>query len=86
MLIIIYKHSSRYQSVFLKTNIFWIKIILGCARTQTPRLGFLQRWATFCPMLSRVGFVANKVTLERIFSEYLGSPCQFSFHRLLHIH
>jgi hypothetical protein len=33
----IYKHSSRYQSVFLKTNIFWMKIILVCAQAQTAR-------------------------------------------------
>jgi hypothetical protein len=26
------------------------------------------------------------VALGQVFSEYFGSPCQFSFHRLLHIH
>jgi hypothetical protein len=33
-----------------------------------------------------VGFVVEKVALGQVFSEYFGFPCQFSFHRLLHIH
>jgi hypothetical protein len=33
-----------------------------------------------------VGFVVDKVALGQVFSEYFGFPCQFSFHRLLHIH
>jgi hypothetical protein len=33
-----------------------------------------------------VGFVADKMELGLVFSEYFGFPCQFSFHRLLHIH
>jgi hypothetical protein len=32
------------------------------------------------------GFVVDKVALGQVFSEYFGFPCQFSFHRLLHIH
>jgi hypothetical protein len=35
---------------------------------------------------SHVGFVVNKVALGHVFSEYFVFPCQFSFHRLLHIH
>jgi hypothetical protein len=31
-----------------------------------------------------VGFVADKVALGQIFSEYFGFPCQFAFHQLLH--
>jgi hypothetical protein len=31
-----------------------------------------------------VGFVVDKMELERVFSEYFGVPCQFSLHRLLH--
>jgi hypothetical protein len=27
----------------------------------------------------------DKVALGQVFSEYFGFPCQFSFHRLLHI-
>jgi hypothetical protein len=33
-----------------------------------------------------VGLVVDKVALGQVFSEYIGFPCQFSFHRLLHIH
>jgi hypothetical protein len=33
-----------------------------------------------------VRFVVEKEALGQIFSEYFGFPCQFSFHRLLHIH
>jgi hypothetical protein len=33
-----------------------------------------------------MGFVVDKVALGQVFSEYFGFPCQFSFHRLLHIH
>jgi hypothetical protein len=28
----------------------------------------------------------EKVTLDKVFSEYFGFPCPYSFHRLLHIH
>jgi hypothetical protein len=28
----------------------------------------------------------DKVTLGQVFSEYFGFSCQFSFHRLIHIH
>jgi hypothetical protein len=31
-----------------------------------------------------VEFVVDKVALRKVFSKYLGFPCQFSFHRLLH--
>jgi hypothetical protein len=33
-----------------------------------------------------VGFVADKVTLGQVFSEYIGFSYQFSFHLLLHSH
>jgi hypothetical protein len=33
-----------------------------------------------------VRFLVDKVALGQVFSEYFGFPCQFSFHRLLHIH
>jgi hypothetical protein len=33
-----------------------------------------------------MGFVVDKVALGQVFPEYFGFPCQFSFHRLLHIH
>jgi hypothetical protein len=38
------------------------------------------------PSSGRVGFVMHKVALGQVFSEYVGIPCQFSFHRLLHTH
>jgi hypothetical protein len=41
---------------------------------------------SFDPRSSDVGFVVDKVALGQVFSEYFGFPCQFSFHRLLHIH
>jgi hypothetical protein len=33
-----------------------------------------------------VGFVAHKVVPGQAFSEFVGFPCQFSFHRLLHMY
>jgi hypothetical protein len=33
-----------------------------------------------------VGFVVDKVAVGQVVSEYFVFPCQFSFHRLLHIH
>jgi hypothetical protein len=33
-----------------------------------------------------VGFVVGKVTLEQVFYEYFGFPCQFSFHQITHHH
>jgi hypothetical protein len=48
--------------------------------------------AGFPPPLSgfasgqHVGFVVDKVTLEQVFSEYFGFPCQTSFHQFLHHH
>jgi hypothetical protein len=34
----------------------------------------------FDPRSGRVGFVVDKVALGKVFSEYFGFPCQFSFH------
>jgi hypothetical protein len=33
-----------------------------------------------------MGFVVDKVALRQVSSKYFGFPCQFSLHRLLHIH
>jgi hypothetical protein len=30
--------------------------------------------------------MVDKVALEKVFTEYFGFPCQFSFHQLLHTH
>jgi hypothetical protein len=40
----------------------------------------------FEPGSGNVGFVADKVALGQVFSEYFGFPCQFVFHRLFHSH
>jgi hypothetical protein len=40
----------------------------------------------FEPKTSHVGFVVDKVALGQVFSEHFCFFCQFSFHRLLHIH
>jgi hypothetical protein len=40
----------------------------------------------FEPRLGHVGFVADKVTLGQVFSEYFGFLCQSLFHQLLHNH
>jgi hypothetical protein len=33
-----------------------------------------------------MGFVVDKVALGQVFSEYVGFPCESSFHQLLHNH
>jgi hypothetical protein len=38
----------------------------------------------FDPGSGQVGFVVDKVTLGRVFSEYFGFPCQSSFYQILH--
>jgi hypothetical protein len=48
--------------------------------------GFPPRRPGFETRSGHVGFVVDRVALGQVFSEYVGFPCQFSFHRLLHIH
>jgi hypothetical protein len=48
--------------------------------------GFSRRLAGIEPGSGHVGFVVYKEALGMVFSENFGFPCQFSFHRLLHIH
>jgi hypothetical protein len=55
----------------------WLRRLVG---------GFPQRRPGFEPRSGHVEFVVDKVAPRQIFSEYFGFPCQFSFHRLLHIH
>jgi hypothetical protein len=43
-------------------------------------------WLGFDPRSGHVGFVVDKVVLGQVFPEYFSFPCQFSVHRLLHIH
>jgi hypothetical protein len=57
----------------------------------TPYLGWLvagfpPRLPGFHPRSGQVGFVVDNVALVQVFSEFFGSICQFSFHRLLHTH
>jgi hypothetical protein len=42
--------------------------------------------AGFEPRSGHVGLLVDKVALGQVFSDYFGFPCQFSFHRLFHIH
>jgi hypothetical protein len=58
------------------------------AAPQLKRLvaGFLPRRPGFEPGPGHVGFVVDKVALGQVFSEYLGFPCQSSFHQLPHNH
>jgi hypothetical protein len=42
--------------------------------------GFPPRRHRLDPTSGDVGFVVNKVALGKVFSEYLGFPCQLSFH------
>jgi hypothetical protein len=45
----------------------------------------VSRWLPTVARSGHVGFVVDKVALGQVFSEYFGFPCQFLFHRLLHI-
>jgi hypothetical protein len=71
---------------------FVFKLILfSLAKKAVPKLwrlvaDFPPRRPGFQPRSGHVGFVVNKVALGQVFSKYLGFPCQFSFHRLLHTH
>jgi hypothetical protein len=48
--------------------------------------GFPPRRPRFESRSGHVGFMVDKVGLWQFFSEHFGFPCQFSFHRLLHVH
>jgi hypothetical protein len=37
-------------------------------------------------MSDHVGVVVGKMALVQVFSEYFGFSCQFSFHKVFHIH
>jgi hypothetical protein len=56
------------------------------AIAQSIVTGFPPHWPVFDPRSRHVGFLVNKVALGQILSEYLGFPCQFSFHPLLPTH
>jgi hypothetical protein len=48
--------------------------------------GFPRRQPGFQPTSVHVGLVVDKVVLRQVSSQYFGFLCQFSFHRLLHVH
>jgi hypothetical protein len=48
--------------------------------------GFPPQNPRFDVRSGHVGFVVDKATLECVFSEYFGFPCQFSFHQMLQTH
>jgi hypothetical protein len=55
------------------------------------RLGLQQTFSSDCweqcyQSSGHVEFVAHKVVMGQVFSQYFGIPCQFSFHGLLHTH
>jgi hypothetical protein len=41
---------------------------------------------TLDPRSGHVGYVVDQMVLWQLFYEYFGFPCQFSFHKLFHIH
>jgi hypothetical protein len=59
---------------------------LGRATVQASYASFPPGRPRFESRSGHVGFVVDKVALGQVFYEYFGFPCQFSFHRLLHIH
>jgi hypothetical protein len=61
---------------------------IGRAITQAirRRLPTAATWIRAQVRSGHVGFMMDKVALGHVFSKYLDFPCQFSFHRLLHIH
>jgi hypothetical protein len=63
-----------------------VSIPFDRAIAQAVRPGFSRRRPGFEPRSGYVGFVVDKVALGKVFSEYFGFPCQFSFHWLLHTH
>jgi hypothetical protein len=57
---------------------------LAIAQAVSRRLPTAAAWVR--ARSGHVRFVADKVALGQVFSEYFGFPCQFPFHRLLHNH
>jgi hypothetical protein len=60
--------------------------MLGRAIAQAASRRLSTAAARFETRSGHVGFVADKVALGQVFSEYLGFPCYFSFYRLFHTH
>jgi hypothetical protein len=68
------------MAIFLKTALTICINFSNLTENNPPRR------PGFCTKSGHVGFMVDKVALGRVFSEYFGFPCQFSFHRLLHTH
>jgi hypothetical protein len=60
-------------------------LLFGRAIPQTVA-GFPLRRPGFEPRSGHWGFMVDKAAMVQVFSEYIGFSCQFSFHRMLHIH
>jgi hypothetical protein len=63
-----------------------LRCFLAVQKLRRLVAGFPPRWSGFEPRSRHVRFVVDKDALGKIFSEYLGFPRPFSFHRLLHTH
>jgi hypothetical protein len=61
-------------------------LILGSVIAQVVSRRLPTEAARVRAQVKSLGFVVNSVTLGQVFPEYFGFSCQFSFHRLLHIH
>jgi hypothetical protein len=58
---------------------------IGGAIAQAVSRWFTSRRPGFEPGSSQVGFVADKVALGKVFSEYFGFPSESSFHQILYL-
>jgi hypothetical protein len=59
---------------------------MGRAIAQAVVAEFPPTQAVFELGTGHLGFVVDRVVLGHVLSEYFGFLCQFSFHRLLHVH
>jgi hypothetical protein len=77
-------------SAFLIWCLYFYKFIYlfiyGLAIAKLLVAGFPPRLPGFEPWTRHVGYVVDKVALGQVFSDYFDFPCQFLFHRMLHIH
>jgi hypothetical protein len=61
-------------------------LLYGRDTAQAVSAGFLPWRPGFKPTSGYMRFVEENWGLKKVFSEYFGFPCQFSFHRLLQTH
>jgi hypothetical protein len=60
-------------------------IEFGCAIAQMVSRRLPTAPEGFDHTSGHVGFMVDEEAMRRVFYEYFGFPCQFSFHQLLHI-